>query len=176
MCVQLHWRCTTTVCNNTHTYFCNKYESISLHANSFTNSMLSCSQAVQYVGQSWPAVEAYLCGVWSGSGRLPDRVQTASPSGCGWPCTGPLERHTPAAAPSSRSTPSCLPLWLYILHADAAREPQRHTQWDFILIHFFFSSTHVQLPLVLCPQSSADGRWAALCGAVRSLCSRALKQ
>lgn len=79
----------------------------------------------------------YLCDVWSGSGRLRDRVQTVSPSGCGWPCTGPPETHTPAAARSSRSTPSCPALWLYILHTAAARKAQRHTQCDFILMHFF---------------------------------------
>lgn len=99
----------------------------SIHVNSYTHIMLSYKSHT-VCGTILTVVKAYLCGVWSGSGRLPGRVQTTSPSGCGWPCTGPQETHTPAAAPSSRSTPSCPPLWLYILHADAAREAQRYTQ------------------------------------------------
>lgn len=89
----------------------------------------------------------YLGDVWSGSGRLPDRVQTASPSGCGWPCTGHPETHTPAGAPSSRSTPSCASLWLYILHSDATRDTHTHT----MRFHFdvsFHLHTCVQLLLI----------------------------
>lgn len=93
---------------------------MSIHSNNYRHT-LSFSGAVQYV-------PVYLCGVWSDSGRLPDRVQISSPSGCGWLCTGPLETHTPAAALSSRSTPSCPHLRLYILHVDGASEPQRHIE------------------------------------------------
>lgn len=91
-----------------------------------------------YVGVS--VVEAYLGGVCSGSGRLPDRVRTASPSGYGWLCTGPPGTHTPAAALSSTSTPSCPRLWLYILHANVSVRPERHTHTLGFYCEAFFSA------------------------------------
>lgn len=86
-----------------------------------SNTILSALRVQPMWDSLDECLESYLGGVCSGSCRLPDRAQTGSPSGCGWPYIGPPERHTPAAALFSRSTPSCCVLWLYILHAVATR-------------------------------------------------------
>lgn len=148
-CCSFH-KCKHTACSEPHIVF-------------------SCDRDLQYVGLFVVAVQTYLCSVSFGSGRLPDRVQTTSPSGCGLPCTGPLETHTPAAAPSSRSTPSCPHLWLYILYADATGEAQRHTQSEISFWCIFYSFVHVHLSTHICLQPSTDGHWVALAAAGGSL-------